>query len=99
MPSVAKSSLISKTNRTQALVDLPTSIVKRQGFRMGDLTKPQREAVLEILKAALSPQGYEKVLQIVETDEVLKKSIGNPFSGAMNSMFRSSASLPPPSPG
>ena len=38
---------------------------------MGDLTKPQREAALAVLAAALSPQGYEKVLQIVEADEVL----------------------------
>ena len=40
---------------------------------MGDLTKPQREAALAVLAAALSPQGYEKVLQIVEADEMLKK--------------------------
>jgi len=32
---------------------------------MGDLTKPQRDAVLALLASALSPQGYEKVLQIV----------------------------------
>ena len=54
--------------------NLPTSFVKRAGLRMGDLTQPQREAVLAVLKAALSPQGYEKVLQIVEGDEALKKS-------------------------
>ena len=29
-----------------------------------------------MLAAALSPQGYEKVLQIVEADEVLRKSSG-----------------------
>src|SRR6185295_15934513 len=54
--------------------NLPTSFVKRAGLRMGDLTPPQRAAVLAVLKAALSPQGYEKVLQIVEADESLKKS-------------------------
>jgi hypothetical protein len=52
--------------------NLPTSFVKRGGLRMGDLTGPQREAALAILAAALSPAGYEKVLQIVEGDEVLK---------------------------
>jgi len=41
---------------------------------MGDLTQPQRDAVLAVLAAALSPQGYEKVLQIVEGDEVLRKT-------------------------
>jgi hypothetical protein len=54
--------------------NLPTSFVKRAGLRMGDLTQPQRQAVLGVLKAALSPQGYEKVLQIVEGDEALKQS-------------------------
>jgi hypothetical protein len=54
--------------------NLPTMIFKREGLRMGDLTKPQRDAALGVLSAALSPQGYEKVLQIMEGDEVLKKS-------------------------
>jgi len=56
--------------------NLPTSFVKRGGLRMGDLTKPQREAVLAVLAAALSPQGYEKVLQIVDGDELLRKNDG-----------------------
>src|SRR6266576_4969989 len=61
--------------------NLPTAIFKRQGLRMGDLTKPQREAALAVLAAALSPQGYEKVLQIVEADEVLRKSSGQSIFG------------------
>jgi hypothetical protein len=68
--------------------NLPTSFVKRGGLRMGDLTQPQRDAVLAVLAAALSPQGYEKVLQIVEGDEMLKKNDhgggpGRPGGGAM----------------
>ena len=54
--------------------NLPTGIFRRAGLRMGDLTQPQRDAVLAVLAAALSPQGYEKVLQIVEGDEVLRKT-------------------------
>src|SRR6185436_4446733 len=54
--------------------NLPTSFVKRAGLRMGDLSKAQRDAVWALLSAALSPQGYEKVLQIVEADEVLNKN-------------------------
>jgi len=54
--------------------NFPTAIFKRAGLRMGDLTKPQRDAVLALLAAALSPQGYEKVLQIMEGDEVLRKT-------------------------
>lgn len=61
--------------------NLPTSFVKRGGLRMGDLTKPQREAVLAVLAAALSPSGYEKVLQIVEGDEMLKKNEGQTMFG------------------
>lgn len=61
--------------------NLPTAIFKRQGLRIGDLTKPQREAVLAVLGAALSPQGYEKVLQIVEADEVLRQSSGQAIFG------------------
>src|SRR6266404_8172726 len=37
--------------------NLPASFVKRAGLRMGDLTQSQREAVLKVLKTALSPQG------------------------------------------
>lgn len=54
--------------------NLPTTFVKRGGLRMGDLTKPQRDAVQSLLEAALSPQGYTKTTQIVEADEVLNKS-------------------------
>jgi hypothetical protein len=54
--------------------NLPTFIVKRGGLRMGDLTEPQRDAAMAVLAAALSPQGYAKAMQIVEADEVLKKT-------------------------
>jgi hypothetical protein len=61
--------------------NLPTRMVPRAGLRMGDLTKPQHDAVLAVLAAALSPQGYEKVLEIVEGDEMLKKSGGQDMFG------------------
>src|SRR6185436_17468526 len=54
--------------------NLPTGMYKREGLRMGDLTKAQREAALAVLAAAFSREGYEKVMQIVEADEVLKNS-------------------------
>jgi hypothetical protein len=56
--------------------NLPTGIFRREGLRMGDLTPPQREAAMGVLKAALSRQGYEKVVQIVEADEALRKGSG-----------------------
>jgi len=61
--------------------NLPTTIFKRQGLRMGDLTKPQRAAALAVLAAALSPQGHEKILQIVEADDLLRKSSGQAMFG------------------
>jgi hypothetical protein len=61
--------------------NLPTTMVKRGGLRMGDLTKPQRDAVMAMLSAALSPQGYEKVVQITEGDEQLRKSGGQSMFG------------------
>jgi len=64
--------------------NLPTSFVKRGGLRFGDLTKPQQDAALAVLAAALSPQGYEKVLQIVQADETLKQSSGKDLFGRDN---------------
>ena len=63
--------------------NLPTTIVERGGLRMGDLTRAQRELAMAMLAAALSPQGYRKVLQIVEGDEVLKQADnrGRPMFG------------------
>lgn len=56
--------------------NFPSGIFRRAGLRMGDLSQPQRDAVMAMLAAALSPQGYEKVQQIVQGDEVLKQNEG-----------------------
>jgi hypothetical protein len=64
--------------------NFPTSFVKRGGLRLGDLTKPQRDAVMALLATALSPRGYEKVLQITEADEMLRKSSGETIFGRDN---------------
>ena len=61
--------------------NLPVSSVPRAGLRMGDLTQPQREAALAVLKAALSSQGYDKVIQIVEADEALRSGGGGGKAG------------------
>ncbi len=54
--------------------NLPTSFVKRGGLRLGDLTQEQRDAAMAVVEAALSPQGYAKVEEIMEGDEYLKKN-------------------------
>jgi hypothetical protein len=54
--------------------NLPTGIVERRGLRMGDLTPDQQTAVMTLLSVTLSKMGYEKILGIMEGDEVLKKA-------------------------
>jgi len=61
--------------------NLPVGSVPRAGLRMGDLKQPQREAAMAVLKAALSPQGYDKVIQIVEADEALRAGGGGGKAG------------------
>ena len=61
--------------------NLPTGPFTRAGLRMGDLTEPQRAAVLALLTAALSPQGYTKVMAIINADEQLRLSTGRPMFG------------------
>ncbi len=57
--------------------NLPTSMVRREGLSMGELTAPQRTAALALVSSALSPRGFEKVQQIMEADEVLKTNEEN----------------------
>jgi len=52
--------------------NLPVNMAERRGLRMGDLTASQRDAVMNLLAAVLSKMGYEKVVGIVEADEVLR---------------------------
>jgi hypothetical protein len=61
--------------------NFPSGIFQRKGLRMGDLSRPQREAAMAVVAAALSKQGYEKVSQIVQGDEVLKKNEGGGRGG------------------
>jgi len=56
--------------------NLPVRMVPRGGLRMGDLTPAQRTAVMTLLSVTLSKMGYEKVVGIIEADEVLNKNGG-----------------------
>ncbi|HWN94718.1 MAG TPA: DUF3500 domain-containing protein [Methylomirabilota bacterium] len=53
--------------------NLPVSMAEHRGLRMGDLKANQRDAVMNLLATTLSKMGYEKVVGIVESDEVLRK--------------------------
>jgi hypothetical protein len=54
----------------------------RAGLSMGELNAFQRAAAMALVSSALSKRGFEKVQQMVEADEVLKKAENdNPMFG------------------
>jgi hypothetical protein len=61
--------------------NLPTGIFQRNGLRFGDMTSHQRQAALAIVAAALSRDGYQKVTDIMNGDEVLKNAGGGRTGG------------------
>ncbi|HEX4134582.1 MAG TPA: DUF3500 domain-containing protein [Bryobacteraceae bacterium] len=61
--------------------NLPSGIFQRNGLRFGDLTVKKREAALALVAAALSREGYRKVTDIMNGDEVLKNSGGGRTGG------------------
>jgi hypothetical protein len=56
--------------------NLPTAMVARAGLKMGELSETQRSAAMGLLAVTLSKSGYEKVLAIMEGDEMLKAEDG-----------------------
>jgi len=61
--------------------NLPTGIFERQGLRLGDLTPAQKTAVMNLLAVALSRDGYQKVIDIMRGDEVLRTTGGGRGGG------------------
>jgi hypothetical protein len=61
--------------------NLPTGIFKRNGLRLGDLTSAQRASALALVASALSREGYQKVTDIMNGDEVLKNAQGGRTGG------------------
>src|SRR5579863_3157426 len=53
--------------------NLPTTMVRRAGLSMGELSAAQRSAALALVASVLSKRGFEKVQQIMAADETLKK--------------------------
>jgi Protein of unknown function (DUF3500) len=58
--------------------NLPTGFVPRGGISLKEMTPAQRSASMNLLAVALSKRGYEKVQQIMEGDEVNKKTDTGP---------------------
>ena len=61
--------------------NLPSGIFQRNGLRFGDMTSRQRDAALALVAAALSREGYQKVTDIMNGDEVLKNAGGGRTGG------------------
>ncbi len=59
----------------------PVSDVLRPGLRLGMLTAPQRTAAMRLLQTVLSPMGYQKVLEIMGSDQALTDAGTNFASG------------------
>jgi hypothetical protein len=57
----------------------PVSDVPRPGLQLGGLTSSQRDAAMHLLQVLLSPSGYQKVLDIMGSDQALADS-GTPFT-------------------
>jgi hypothetical protein len=49
---------------------------ERNGVKLGALNRSQQDAALALLAATLSPSGYQKVIDIVDADEMLEKTSG-----------------------
>lgn len=57
--------------------NLPVRITPRAGLSMGELSPAQHTAAMALVASALSRRGFEKVQQIVQADETLKKNENN----------------------
>jgi hypothetical protein len=61
--------------------NFPVSDVPRPGLRLGSLSGDQHEAVMHLLQTLLSPMGYQKVLDIMGSDQALADSGTNFAAG------------------
>jgi hypothetical protein len=67
--------------------NLPVTNVPRNGARLGDLTKEQRAAAMEVVASVVSKMGYEKVLDIIAGDDVLAVKGGGKGGKGGKNMF------------
>lgn len=51
--------------------NFPTGIFQRNGLKIGNMTAEQVASLWSMLQAVLSPEGYQKIRNIVQGDEVL----------------------------
>lgn len=77
--------------------NLPTGFTPRGGISLKDMTPTQRTAAMYLLSTALSKKGYEKVQEIMEGDEVNKKTDTGPGNNGNRPPRRNGG--PPPGSG
>jgi len=61
--------------------NLPTGAYQRNSLRLGDLTPAKRDAALGLVASVLSTDGYRKVTDIMNGDEVLRGRGGGQTGG------------------
>jgi hypothetical protein len=66
------------SNKKPIWSNLPAAIVLRNGVKIGDLTKEQREKAMSVVAAVLSKEGFQKVIDIMDGDQ---KLLDNPGKG------------------
>jgi len=82
--------------------NLPTGFIPRGGISLKEMNPTQRSAAMALVAAALSPKGFEKVQQIMEGDEVLRKTDtgpGGPPGGNRGNRPPPGGNGPPPGAG
>lgn len=55
--------------------NLPAEMSRRNGVRIGDLDAAQRAALHNFLTTALSPEGYDKVMDTVGAEDALREAL------------------------
>jgi hypothetical protein len=71
----------NSSQKSNGWSNLPGPLFQRKGLRLGDLSMAQRQAALALVAAALSRDGYRKVTDIMNGDEVLKNAGGGRTGG------------------
>ena len=54
-------------------IAMQVGATERNGLKIGDMTPAQEKAALALLAAALSREGYEKAMAVVDADELLEQ--------------------------
>jgi len=57
--------------------NLPVALARRGGLSLQEMNAAQRSAAFALVASVLSPKGWEKVQQMMASDEVLKIEAGN----------------------